>query len=107
MKTRFVPLAIALTSLIALGVVGALTVGSGPSEQPAAAVPPPEVSSTAPSPAPAADASVPAAQPVDAAPSVKAAEDTRAPAAPVTGCGKAVPCPNRDCADCPHNIYLK
>ena len=24
-----------------------------------------------------------------------------------TGCGKAVPCPNRDCKDCPLNRYLK
>jgi len=25
----------------------------------------------------------------------------------VTGCGKPTPCPNRDCATCPYNIYLK
>jgi hypothetical protein len=24
-----------------------------------------------------------------------------------TGCGKAVPCPNRSCENCPFNIYLK
>jgi hypothetical protein len=24
-----------------------------------------------------------------------------------TGCGKAVPCPNRSCETCPFNIYLK
>jgi len=101
MRKRFLPLAIALASLAAFGVLGALTGGSTPSQQPAAAAPAVSVDSTAPGPTPTGDAPAPAAQ------AEKAPGNPGKAATPVTGCGKPVPCPNRDCADCPHNIYLK
>ena len=101
MRKRFVPLVIALVSLAAFGVLGTLTGGSPPSQQPAAAAPAVSVDSTAPAPVPTADAPAPAAQ------AEEAAEDAGAPATVVTGCGKPALCPGRDCADCPHNIYLK
>jgi len=99
MRKRFVPLAIALASLAAFGVLGAINGGSTPSQQPAAAAPAVSAESAAPDSAPTGTAPAPAAQ--------EAAGNPGAAATPVTGCGKPVPCPNRDCADCPHNIYLK
>jgi len=101
MRKRFVPLVIALVSLAAFGVLGVLTGGSTPSQQPAAAAPATTAESTAPAPAPTGDAPAPAAQ------AEEPAGNPGGAATPVTGCGKPVPCPNRDCADCPHNIYLK
>jgi len=110
MRKRFVPLVIALVSLAAFGVLGVLTGGSTPSQQPAAAAPATTAESTAPAPAPTGDAPAPAPTGDAPAPAAQAEEPAGNPggaATPVTGCGKPVPCPNRDCADCPHNIYLK
>ena len=101
MRKRFVPLAIALASLAAFGVLGAINGGSTPSQQPAAAAPAVSAESAAPDSAPTGTAPAPAAQ------AEEAAGNPGAAATPVTGCGKPVPCPGRDCADCPHNIYLK
>jgi len=101
MRKRFVPLVIALVSLAAFGVLGVLTGGSTPSQQPAAAAPATTAESTAPAPAPTGDAPAPAAH------IEETAESPQVPATVVTGCGKPALCPGRDCADCPHNIYLK
>jgi len=101
MRKRFVPLAIALASLAAFGVLGVINGGSTPLQQPAAAAPAVSTEPAAPGPATIGDASAPAAQ------AEEAASNPEGAATPVTGCGKPVPCPNRDCADCPHNIYLK
>lgn len=101
MGKRCVPLVIALVSLAAFGVLGVLTGGSTPSQQPAAAAPATTAESTAPAPAPTGDAPAPAAQ------AEEPAGNPGGAATPVTGCGKPAPCPNRDCAECPHNIYLK
>jgi hypothetical protein len=101
MRKRFVPLVIALASLAAFGVFGVLTGPSTLSPQPAAAAPATTAESTAPAPAPTGNAPAPAAQ------AEEAAEDAGAPATVVTGCGKPALCPGRDCADCPHNTYLK
>ena len=101
MRKRFVPLAIALASLAAFGVLGVLTGGSTPSQQPAAVAPAVSAEPAAPGPETIGDASAPAAQAEEAASNPEGAVTL------VTGCGKPVPCPNRDCADCPHNIYLK
>jgi len=50
----------------------------------------------------------PTAEPIAPAPTAVTPEvaDSTEEARPLTGCGKPTPCPNRDCEDCPYNIYL-
>jgi hypothetical protein len=109
MQKRYAALAIALVSLLAFVVLAAFHHGSaqgvGPShvvpapveERPAVVpVPPSNLTTVEPEPAP----------PESIDPRRAEAAKPQQPAVR-TGCGKAVPCPNRDCADCPHNIYLK
>jgi hypothetical protein len=60
----------------------------------AAAAAPTEVREAPPAPASTA---------VEVTPGEQSQEDT----AVKTGCGKPTPCPDRDCADCPSNRYLK
>ena len=51
----------------------------------------------------------PTAEPIAPAPTVVTPEvpDSTEEARPLTGCGRPTPCPNRDCEDCPYNIYLQ
>jgi hypothetical protein len=98
MKRFLAPLA--LTLGLVLVVAAAASLRSGPADHTAQA----QIASGPAGPA-VADVEPPAP--------VQAAADSTAPAvqaedpAPKTGCGKAVPCPNRDCKDCPANRYLK
>ena len=81
--------------------IGVLTGGSTPSQQSVNVAPWFNAESTAPARAPTADVPGPEAT------AEEAPEGAGAPAVPATGCGKPVPCPDRDCADCPHNTYLE
>jgi hypothetical protein len=89
---------LALTLGLVLVLVAAASLRSGPADnRPQSQVASqPAVSDT--------EQSAPLAQtPADStAPAVQAEEP-----AVKTGCGRAVPCPNRDCKDCPANRYLK
>lgn len=98
MKRFLAPLA--LTLGLVLVVAAAASLRSGPADH----TPQSHVASLPAGPA-VADVEPPAPAQASAdstAPAVQAEEP-----APKTGCGKAVPCPNRDCKDCPANRYLK
>jgi len=103
MKKQFVPLAIALASLLAFAAVAAFNSGAPDRPETTHAV-------SAADPADfEAQASAPLADfpaKADSAPAQQEAQPaTRAPVK--TGCGKPVPCPGRSCEDCPNNIYLR
>ena len=109
MKRFLAPLA--LTLGLVLVVVAAASLSSGPADHS-------PQTQAAPQPAGPAVADVQHPTPVAQAPTGGAAlADSAAPAAQPeaqpaeqpavkTGCGKAVPCPGRDCRDCPANRYL-
>ena len=120
MKRFLAPLA--LTLGLVLVVVAAASLRSGPADnrpqsqvasQPAAA----DAERSAPLAQTPADSTAPAVQAEEpggsAQPAARAEPAPRAEAQPAeepavkTGCGRAVPCPNRDCKDCPANRYLK
>jgi hypothetical protein len=115
MKRFLAPLA--LTLGLVLVVVAAASLRSGPADhspqtqvapQPAGPAVADVQHPTSVAQAPAggtalADSTAPAAQAQPAAqPEAQPAEQP----AVKTGCGKAVPCPGRDCKDCPLNRYL-
>jgi len=115
MKRRFLPLTIALAGLLAFVAVAAM---KSDTPQPAAGASLTLASELAraqprqlpqPAPAPAhtpADGALDAAPAAPTTPAAEAAPEPEQPSVK-TGCGKAVPCPNRSCEDCPFNIYLK
>jgi hypothetical protein len=112
MKKRYAALAIALASLLAF-VVFAASQNDPAQEVGQAYVPPAPVAeqqgnAAAPAPRAAPIMQEPAPAPVTNPVQAKQppASEPEQPAVR-TGCGKAVPCPNRDCKDCPYNIYLK
>jgi len=91
---RFLPLVVSLALLLAFS--AAAYVRSAPSGQI-------EVAQAAQ----VADVSQPeAARPALPA-NAEAGDATQAAAVPKTGCGRAEPCPGRDCRDCPSNYLLK
>ena len=102
MKKRLMILALALTAVTAFALVAVLSSGSTGHETqlgqlPAVAAAEVETSRAAPT----AESIAPA--PTAVTPEVP---DSTEEALPRTGCGKPTPCPNRDCEDCPYNIYL-
>ncbi len=112
MKSRYAALAIALGSVLAFVVLAAShndsARGAGPGDVvPAAVEEQPRAAPVAPSNPTTAE------QKLAPPPAIHPAQVDQPPAAgpqqPAvrTGCGKAVPCPNRDCKDCPYNMYLK
>jgi hypothetical protein len=110
MKRFLAPLA--LTLGLVLVVVAAASFRSGPADP----SPQTQVASQPAGPAvsdverPAPVAQAPTGSIAPAAQAQPAAQAEAQPAeepAVKTGCGKAVPCPNRDCKDCPLNRYLK
>lgn len=112
MKKRYAALTIALASVLAFAVFAA-SQNDPPQEVGQAYVAPASVAeqqqnATAPAPnaAPITQEPAPAPTASPAAAKEPPASESDQPALR-TGCGKAVPCPNRDCRDCPHNIYLK
>jgi len=131
MKKRLMILALALTAVTAFAIVAVLSSGSTGHETqlgqvPAVAAARVETSRAAPtaeSIAPISTAATqevtdsarvetsraaPTAEPIAPAPTAVTPEvaDSTEEARPLTGCGKPTPCPNRDCEDCPYNIYL-
>ncbi len=112
MKKRYAALAIALASVLAFVVFAASQNDPAQEVRQAYAAPvpvaeqPEDPAALAPNAAPVNE--VPAAAPVTN-PSEAKEPPTLGSEQPAvqTGCGKAVPCPNRDCKDCPYNIYLK
>jgi len=103
---------LALTLGLVLVLVAAASFRSGPADH----SPQTQVASRPAGPAVAdAERSAPLAQTPagSTAPAARAEPAPQAEAQPAeepavkTGCGKAVPCPNRDCKDCPLNRYLK
>jgi len=101
---RFLPpLAIALGLVLALA---AASLRSAPSESEA------QTQVAARAAAPAVPDTEPSSAQVDVEsnPTGSVAQEKTQPTDQLvvkTGCGKAVPCPNRDCKDCPLNRYLK
>ena len=131
MKKRLMILALALTAVTAFALVAVLNSGSTGHETqlgqlPAVAAAEAETSRAAPTaesiaPVPTAltqevtdsarvetSRAAPTAEPIAPAPTAVTPEvaDSTEEARPLTGCGKPTPCPNRDCEDCPYNIYL-
>lgn len=122
MTKRFLPLAVALAALLGFVLMAAVrsetrqppvSVCRSPVGEPAALQidhSPGPASGEAPdqvAPELAPSASSAGAGP--ARPAEAAAEPRPEPTQPPvkTGCGKATPCPNRSCEDCPFNIYLR
>lgn len=102
MKKRLTILTLALTAVTAFAIVAALSSGGRGYETqlgqlPAATAAEVETSRAAPT-----------AESIALAPTAVSQEVTNSTeeASPRTGCGKPTPCPNRDCEDCPNNVYL-
>ncbi len=112
MKKRYAALTIALASVLAFAVFAASQNDPAQEVGQAYVAPAPvaeqQQNPTGPAPkaAPITQAPVPAPAASPAQAKEPPVSESDQPAAR-TGCGKAVPCPNRDCRDCPHNIYLR
>lgn len=113
MRKRFLPLIAALAGLLAFVALLTARPGNEP-EQRTTLSAPPAATAVAVEPAPAAETPQPepvspqtAAEPPAKDPGARSEAASAAGQRVQTGCGKAVPCPNRDCKDCPFNIYLK
>ncbi len=112
MKKRYAALAIALASLLAFVVLAASHNDSTREVGQSHVVRAPVAVHPQAAPAAPADPTTieqePAALPVSDWREVERPPAADADQASVTtGCGKAVPCPNRDCKDCPYNIHLR
>lgn len=122
MTKRFLPLAVALAALLGFVLMAAVrsetrqppvSACRSPVAEPAALQidhSPRPASGDAPDQvAPELAPSAPSAPANPATPAEAAAEPQPEPTQPPvkTGCGKAAPCPNRSCEDCPFNIYLR